>query len=370
MWVWNNIRWRNVQDPSDHVFSSLRDNGLIPGWRWLLICLSASQLRFSQHLVIPLVWCLTPKKTQNVYEKIFKVLKRKATDLGWNLAPQHAYLDFEVGAINALEKVVSFQFDDRSRWVTLINYLLACFLSASGYSRSRMLVSFHSVYLSEHPKDGSNAFLRKRSKNPTLVKKLDGAASYQTRCRWRSDRSTYEKCACERSTAGSFQRLFSKPVDYAYSNEILEYRTEANTMQQRSWRYNQSFENIQWQAFSSCLLAYNNRLQYRFGEHPSLWSFIRFLQNEESLVSMKLVKIKNGISRNKDMYFSVDHERARTKTNQLQNLARLYTVGTIGLNQYVNSLATFTGDFTKKKKVTAHANPTALNNQVYDDEDA
>ena len=85
---------------------------------------------------------------------------------------------------------------------------------------------------------------------------------------------------------------------------------------------------------------------------------------------MKLVKIKNGISRNKDMYFSVDHERARTKTNQLQNLARLYTAGTIGLNQYVNSLATFTGDFTKKKKVTAHANPTALNNQVYDDEDA
>lgn len=113
MWMWNNIRWRNVQDPSDHVFSSLRDNGLIPGRRWLLICLFVAQLRFSKPLVIPLVWCLTPKKTQDVYEKIFKVLKRKANEFGWNLAPQHAYLDFEVGAINALEKVVSFQHGSR-----------------------------------------------------------------------------------------------------------------------------------------------------------------------------------------------------------------------------------------------------------------
>jgi len=59
------------------------------------------------YLAIPLVWCLTPKRTQEVYEKIFKVLKRKSMDYGFNFEPKSAYLDFEIGTINSLEKIVS-----------------------------------------------------------------------------------------------------------------------------------------------------------------------------------------------------------------------------------------------------------------------
>lgn len=57
--------------------------------------------------MIPLVWCLTPKKNQKVYEKIFKIITKLASDHGYQLKPQQVYLDFEQGAINALEKTVS-----------------------------------------------------------------------------------------------------------------------------------------------------------------------------------------------------------------------------------------------------------------------
>ena len=80
-------------------------------------------------------------------------------------------------------------------------------------------------------------------------------------------------------------------------------------------------------------LAYNNRLQCRFGVHPSLWSFIYFLRQQESLLMMKIVQIRSGNSRDKAMSFSTEHERASTKTNQLKNLARLYTINAIGLKQ-------------------------------------
>jgi hypothetical protein len=103
--------------------------------------------------------------------------------------------------------------------------------------------------------------------------------------------------------------------------------------------------------------------------HPSLWSFIRYLQNEESLVSMRLVKIKSGNSRDKSMSFSMEHERARTKTNQLHNLTRLYTVGTIDLKQYLNSLSTLTGDFKKKKKEKNSANTTTPSDHLTDNQD-
>ena len=52
------------------------------------------------------MWCLTPKRTQEVYEKIFKVLRKKSEEYGFNFEPQRAYLDFEIGTINALEKMV------------------------------------------------------------------------------------------------------------------------------------------------------------------------------------------------------------------------------------------------------------------------
>ncbi|CAF1330380.1 unnamed protein product [Rotaria magnacalcarata] len=57
--------------------------------------------------VIPFVWCLTPKKTQPRYEKIFNILKKKADKYGGKFEPQQVYLDSEVAAINALENVVS-----------------------------------------------------------------------------------------------------------------------------------------------------------------------------------------------------------------------------------------------------------------------
>jgi hypothetical protein len=58
------------------------------------------------NLAIPLVWCLTPKRTQEVYEKIFKTLKRKSTDFGFNFEPKLIYLDFEIATILAAEKIV------------------------------------------------------------------------------------------------------------------------------------------------------------------------------------------------------------------------------------------------------------------------
>ena len=116
------------------------------------------------------------------------------------------------------------------------------------------------------------------------------------------------------------------------------------------------------------VLAYNNRLQYRFGLHPSVWSFIHFLRNEESLVMMRTEQIKSGNSRDKSLGSSIGHERARIKTKQLKNLARLYTINTIGLKQYVNSLSCFVGDFTKKKKKDmANAKTAAPDLEIPDD---
>lgn len=48
-----------------------------------------------------------PKTTQEVYEKIFKPLKRRSLDYGFNFEPKFAYLDFGIGAIKALEKILS-----------------------------------------------------------------------------------------------------------------------------------------------------------------------------------------------------------------------------------------------------------------------
>ena len=97
------------------------------------------------------------------------------------------------------------------------------------------------------------------------------------------------------------------------------------------------------------VLAYNNRLQYRFGIHPPLWSFIHFLQHEESLVLMRTIQIRNGNYRDKALPFSMANERAGKKTKQMKNLALLYGVGSIDLKQYLKSLSSFVGDFSGKK---------------------
>jgi hypothetical protein len=46
-----------------------------------------------------------------VYEKIFKVLIKKSTEYGLKLEPQYGYLDFEIGTINALKRIVSYLFN-------------------------------------------------------------------------------------------------------------------------------------------------------------------------------------------------------------------------------------------------------------------
>ena len=68
--------------------------------------------------MIPLVWSLTPKKTQEVYEKIFKVLKKKAVEYGCQLKPQQVYLDFESGAINALEKNSKYEIENEDKFTS------------------------------------------------------------------------------------------------------------------------------------------------------------------------------------------------------------------------------------------------------------
>ena len=75
---------------------------------------------FNRCLVIPLVWCLTSKKTEEVYKRIFKVLKKKAEGYGCQLTPQHVYLGFELSAMNALEKIVSLNRNRKSAYADTV----------------------------------------------------------------------------------------------------------------------------------------------------------------------------------------------------------------------------------------------------------
>ncbi|CAF3027632.1 unnamed protein product [Rotaria sp. Silwood2] len=101
---------------------------------------------------------------------------------------------------------------------------------------------------------------------------------------------------------------------------------------------------------NNSLEGYNNRLQYRFGIHPQLWSFIHFLKGEESLVMMRAVQIRNGIYRNKALPFSACNEHLAKKTRQIKNLSRLFEYGSITLTQYITNLSAFVGEAATKKK--------------------
>ncbi len=115
------------------------------------------------------------------------------------------------------------------------------------------------------------------------------------------------------------------------------------------------------------ILGYNNRLQYRFGVHPQLWSFIHFLKGEESLVMMRASQIRNGNYRYKAMPFSDGNERSRKKTKQLKNLSRLFQLGAIDLKQYITNLSSFVGESATKKKKNDGIYNTATDNNVVDD---
>ncbi|CAF0928726.1 unnamed protein product [Rotaria sordida] len=118
------------------------------------------------------------------------------------------------------------------------------------------------------------------------------------------------------------------------------------------------------------ILGYNNRLQYRFGVHPQLWSFIHFLEGEESLVMTRASQIRSGNYRHKAMPFSNGNEVLRKKTKQLKNLSRLFQLGAIDLKQYITNLSSFVGEpATKQKKKNNHINNTTTVNNAIDDND-
>ena len=98
------------------------------------------------------------------------------------------------------------------------------------------------------------------------------------------------------------------------------------------------------------ILAYNNRLQYRFRVHLPLWSFIHFLQHEESLVLMRSIQSRNGNCRGKALPFSMANEQAGKKTQQVKNLAVLYVIGSVDLKPYLTSLASFVGNLSGKNQ--------------------
>ena len=84
---------------------------------------------------------------------------------------------------------------------------------------------------------------------------------------------------------------------------------------------------------------------------------------------MKIVQIRNGNSHDKAMPFLTEHELARTKTNQLKNLARLCTINPIGLMHYLKTLSSFVDDFTDKKKKMNSDNPATVSNDIADTDD-
>lgn len=86
---------------------------------------------------------------------------------------------------------------------------------------------------------------------------------------------------------------------------------------------------------------------------------------------MRTTQIKNGNYHHKTSPFSINKQRTRKKTKQIQNLARLYEIGTIGLGQYLISLSLFIGTSlsgVKNKKTPTDLNTSSFNNEI-DNED-
>ncbi|CAF1354279.1 unnamed protein product [Rotaria magnacalcarata] len=204
---------------------------------------------------IPLVWCLAPKRVQEVYEKILKILKQKSIEYGTKFEPQYVYSDFESGEMGALKNLFP-NVTVRGCW-------------------------YHF--------------------NQAIFRNI------------------------QKMGLTTMQWLTRTPPKYWNLGPI-------------HIRCNNSLE------------GYNNRLQYRFGIHPRLWSFIHFLKGEESLVMMRVVQIRNGIYRNKALPFSACNERLAKKTKQIKNLSRLFEYGSITLTQYITNLSAFVGEAATKKK--------------------
>ena len=205
-----------------------------------------------------------------------------------------------------------------------------------------------------------------------MAAKFYGIAFGETRLGGCSDRIFDRQCTLIRCTVGNFLPILQEPMGVENTGEVLESRTDASSMQQCCRRYTHASvdQSLECEYFCRCtakaffyalILAYNNRLQYRFGVHPRLWSFIHFLQQEESLVLMRTMQIRSGNYRDKALPFSMVNEQAAKKTKQLKNLALLYAVGSIDLKQYLKSLSSFVGNVSgikSKKKLNGDGTVT------------
>ncbi|CAM4888865.1 unnamed protein product [Rotaria socialis] len=248
--------------------------------------------------VIPFVWCLTPKKTQPVYEKIFNILKKKADEYGGKFEPQQVYLDFEVAAINALENVVS---SDLNKAMDMLigsfpNVVIhGCWYHfTQSIYRNIQKIGLASMY--EKKKD-VQTWLRSFMALP-LVKHSALDASV--------------KLLMDNPPASN--NLLNQFIEYFQNQWIIRVPSKYWNIGPIHLRCNNAVE------------AYNNRLQHRFGMHPQLWNFIHVLKGEESLVMMRTKQIRSGNYREKMILFSTNTQRAGKK---IKNLARLYEIGTI-----------------------------------------
>ncbi|CAF0848187.1 unnamed protein product [Didymodactylos carnosus] len=274
--------------------------------------------------VIPLVWCLTSKRNQDVYKKIFNVLKTKANEFGGRFEPQYAYLDFEVGTINALENL----FPDMSIRGCWYHYTQAIF---------RNIQKIGLVHMYEQNKEVS-IWLKSFMALP-LVKHNTVAAAIQL-------------------------LIDNAPLPDNLLVEFIQYFEKQWVQRVPKKYWNLGPIHIRC---NNAVEAYNNRLQHRFGIHPRLWSFIHFLKGEESLVMMRTTQIRSGNYQNKTIPFALGNQRARKKKKQLKNLSRLLELGTINLKQYLTSLSFFVGDsvsIKSKKNKDTHRVTTEYNNNI------
>lgn len=92
--------------------------------------------------------------------------------------------------------------------------------------------------------------------------------------------------------------------------------------------------------------GYNYRLLNRFGVHPSIWQFIHYLKNEESIVSHRITHLGGGAGAASSTLVYV-HMQGKQKTKetqkQLKRLHDLYYSNSIGLKQYLVSASLMVG---------------------------
>ena len=174
----------------------------------------------------------------------------------------------------------------------------------------RLLVSLYAVNLSQYTKDWLGDFVREERRGASLAAKFYGTAVGEAWLGGCSNRIFDRQGTLIWWTVGNFLPIPQKPMGVENTGEVLESRTNTSSMQQCCRRYTHASvdQSLECECVCRCTakaffyalnLACNNRLQYRFGVHPRLWSFIHFLQQEESLVLMRTVQIRSGNYRDK-----------------------------------------------------------------------